>query len=100
MKLLGEWNVDPSDKGAIAELGDVTMVFGDGGELTYTIHTPTKRQIMLMRYRVDGDVIMSQQPSAPREERTRFSIADDGILTLEFGGTPYRFRRATPGVVQ
>ena len=93
MNLIGAWVVDESDTRALAELGDVLMEFGEGGGLAYTIRTQDREQIMLLRYRVEGSTIVTDQPSAPRIERTAFSLSDDGVLTLAFGGTPYLFKR-------
>jgi hypothetical protein len=93
MSLLGVWVVDRTDAKALAEFGDVLMEFHEDGQLTYTIRSETKTQIILMRYRVEGRTLVTDQPSAPREERTAYTLSPDGILTLEFGGTPSRFRR-------
>ncbi len=93
MSLLGTWVVDKTDTRALTELGDVLIEFQEDGRLTYTVRTETKKQIILMRYKVEGDTIITDQPSAPREERTGYSLSRDGILTLAFGGTPFRFRR-------
>ena len=93
MSLLGAWVVDRTDAKALAELGDVLLEFQEDGQLTYTIRFETKKQIILMWYKVEGIAIVTDQPSAPCEERTVYSLSPDGILTLEFGGTPYRFRR-------
>jgi len=93
MNLVGAWVVDKTDARAVADFGDVLMEFGDGGGLVYTIRYPGKHQIMLLRYWIEGSTIVTDQPSAPGIERTPFSLSDDGVLTLAFGGTPYRFRR-------
>jgi len=85
--------VDETDARALAELGDVLMEFGEGGGLAYTIRTKDRQQIMLLRYWIEGSTIVTDQPSAPKIERTVFSLSDDGVLTLNFGGTPYRFTR-------
>ena len=92
MSLLGAWVVDRTDAKALAELGNVLLEFEEDGQLTYTIRCETKKQIILMRYKVEGDTIVTDQPSAPREERTAYFLSPEGILTLEFGGTPYRFQ--------
>jgi hypothetical protein len=67
--------------------------FREDGTLYYSVLAGTRWQIMKLRYRVDGDTIISDQPSAPREERTRFALGLDGALTLEFGDTRGLFRR-------
>ena len=93
MSLVGAWVVDETDTRALADLGNVLLEFGDGGGLLYTIRGQEKDQIMMLRYKVEGSTIVTDQPSRPRAERTEFSLAD-GILTLAFGGVPYRFVKA------
>lgn len=97
MTLIGTWVVDESDRHALAELGDVLLDFNENGALTYVIRADGKQQIILMQYEVDGDAIVTDQPSAPRVERTSFSLSDDGKLVLAFGGEPFTFRRASEG---
>lgn len=97
MMLVGTWVVDESDRHALAELGDAMLEFDENGGLTYVIRGDGKQQIILMQYEVDGDTIVTDQPSAPRVERTSFSLSDDGRLVLAFGGEPFTFRRASEG---
>lgn len=94
MNLLGAWIVDKTDAQALANLGDVLLEFDESGGLRYTIHEHDKRQIINLQYRVEGSTVVTDQPSAPRVERTQFSFAEDGVLTLAFGGVPYRFVRS------
>jgi hypothetical protein len=94
--LVGTWVVDESDRHALAELGDVLLEFNESGGLTYVIRGDGKQQVILMQYEVEGDTIITDQPSAPRVERTKFSFSDDGTLVLAFGGEPFTFKRA-PG---
>ena len=96
MNLLGVWLVDETDELALARLGNVLLEFDVSGGLRYTIREQGKRQIINLRYRVEGSTIVTDQPSAPEVERTQFAFAEDGVLTLAFGGVPYRFVRA-PG---
>ncbi len=93
MKLVGSWVVDEADQRARADLGDVLLEFDEHGGLTYVIRSHDKNQIILMTYEIDGNTIITDQPSAPQVRRTVFSLSDDGLLTLAFGGEPYRFRR-------
>ena len=58
------------------------MEFFPNGELQF--RTPTGDDttgIMLLTYRIDGDVIVTDQPSQPAEERTRF-VLEGEILSL------------------
>jgi hypothetical protein len=92
-QIIGKWRSDPADAEAIAEYGDVSLDFSRTGALTYTIHTEGKRQIMLLTYRIDGDVLVTDQPSDPKEERTRFRITSEGKLFLEHEYRPSTYVR-------
>jgi hypothetical protein len=41
---------------------------------------------MRLQYRVEGDILVTNQPSNPREERSNFRI-DGEELIITFGGT-------------
>jgi hypothetical protein len=69
------------------------MEFDDRGNLTYIVKADDKDQVMLMTYRVSGDEIISDQPSAPDPQSSQYSI-DGDTLTLVFGGQPARFNRS------
>ncbi|WP_296554731.1 hypothetical protein [Pigmentiphaga sp.] len=75
---------------ARADLGDVLLEFDEDGNLTYVVRGEKTDQIIKLRYEIDGDTIVTDQPSAPQTERTAFSL-EDRELTLAFGGVPYRF---------
>lgn len=74
------------------------MQFSRNGKLTYTIVLASKRQIMNLTYEVKGTEIISNQPSAPQENRTRYAIDEQGQLVLEFGGSRSWYRRLSGGV--
>lgn len=93
MNLLGIWMVDRSDARAIRDLGDVILEFGEDGQLTYIVRGQAADQVSYLRYKVEGDTVITDQPSAPKVERTKFWISEDAVLTLEFDGTPYHFLR-------
>ena len=92
-QIIGRWTRDPDDPKAIATYGDVSLDFSRNGALTYTIHAGGKRQIMLLTYRIDGDVLVTDQPSAPKEERTKFRITAEGKLVLEHEDRPSTYVR-------
>jgi hypothetical protein len=87
-QIIGKWRSDPDDPEAIRMYGDVSLDFSRNGALTYTIHTEGRRQIMLMTYRIDRDALITDQPSDPKEERTRFEITSAGKLVLEHAHRP------------
>jgi len=96
VNLVGTWVVDKGDKRALADLGDVLLEFDEEDALTYVIRGRDSDQIIKLRYRIDGDTIITDQPSAPQVEHTAFSLSENGMLTLAFGGVPYRFIRCRP----
>ena len=85
-KLIGRWTTDPNDNDLLGESGRVSLVFENDGKLTYIIHGEKKDEVIALTYRVEGGVVITDQPSAPREERTAFTLTPDGNLVLEFGG--------------
>jgi len=91
--LEGCWKIDPTDDAAVAAFGMATLEFGKDGRLTYSVDEGERRQIILLTYKVEGQTLVTDQPSSPRQERTRFALEGD-ILHLELGGVPARFRRA------
>jgi hypothetical protein len=91
--LVGEWESDPGDQRARDSYGEVAMEFHEGGFMKYVIREGTKEQIMFLRYRVEGDELITDQPSAPREERTRFRFTSDGRLVLEYEGLSAHYVR-------
>jgi hypothetical protein len=62
------------------------MTFTHDGTLIYDIHENNKLQRMNLVYRIDGDTIISDQPSHPQEQRTRYRLESDNKLILEFEG--------------
>lgn len=84
--LLGTWISDPQDIEGAREFGRATLEFEGDGQLTYTVHADGKDQKMFLTFRVKGGLLVTDQPSSPREERTPFTIGPDGKLTLWFGG--------------
>lgn len=97
MSLVGIWILDKADDSARADLGDVLLEFDEEGNLIYVVRDKETDQIIKLRYQIDGDTIITDQPSAPQTERTIFSLSEDRELTLTFGGVPYRFYRWEPG---
>lgn len=67
--------------------------FRADGALYYSIDAGNRWQVMKLVWRVEGDVIISDQPSAPREERTSFSFDEEGLLVAAFQGQRCWFRK-------
>lgn len=85
---LGEWRQLEPDP----HPGSIFITFAAGGRLRYTIETATVQHILL-NWRIDGDFLVTDQPSAPREERTSFRFPWSSRLVLERLGETYTYER-------
>lgn len=92
-RLLGTWRLMKSE-GSIETGNGVTMTFTRDGRLVYVIHQEQTDQIMNLVFSVDGDSIVTNQPSSPRPESTKYSFDDEGQLVLDYGGSKAWFARA------
>jgi hypothetical protein len=96
-RLHGQWQLVRSEDPTM-EVGEgVEMQFSPDGKLTYTIKQSGSRQIMNLTYQVQGSEIVSNQPSAPAENRTRYAIDEQGQLVLESDGSRSWYRRLSGG---
>jgi hypothetical protein len=84
-KLLGRWygKLD----------GDSMAVeFAPDGRLACVILHGDRRQTIMLTYRLEGKYLITDQPSHPREERTKVEFVGDDIV-LEFQGRKTRLTR-------
>lgn len=85
--LIGRWRqVGPAED-------ESTMVFTNDGKLTYSIHTGDKTQVINMVYEVSGNQIITDQPSHPQKEISKFYFEPSGILVIDYQGEKARFMR-------
>jgi len=70
------------------------LEFGSNGALTYTIHHRQKDEVIFLTYRIEAGMVITDQPTAPRQETTRYEITADGKLVLHYGGEASVFVRA------
>jgi hypothetical protein len=97
MNLVGAWVVDETDALTLERWGNVVLEFDESDGLSCTLRGNDKDEIIVLRYQVEDSTLITDQPSAPRVERTQFSFTPDGVLVLAFGGVPSRFvRTPTP----
>ena len=67
-ELVGTWGTDSTDLAAMQSYGLVIMEFSETGELAHRIQTEDgSEQIMFLTYRVEGDKLISNQPSFQRK---------------------------------
>ncbi|MEW6366225.1 MAG: hypothetical protein AB1714_16480 [Acidobacteriota bacterium] len=82
--LIGQWRLDKRDSAALANYGDHAMTFTSHGELVYmTIADPEISGRVLLVYSVEGSLLITDQPSDPRQERTVYRIHGDRLLLGE-----------------
>lgn len=95
-KLIGTWESDPRDTSGVESYGKAILKFGADGSLVYTVHEHDRDQVMMLTFRVDDPgFIVTDQPSAPRPERTEYKITSDGKLELTFGGEKSSYVRVS-----
>jgi hypothetical protein len=61
--------------------------------VSQTSATRPLRMGAVLTYRVEDDLLITDQPSSPREERTRFWFSPDGRLVLDYEGVQARYVR-------
>jgi len=85
-EIIGYWILDPSDVRSFEIYGNISMEFKANGELTYTLHSDLKDEIIIMTYEIKNGVLITDQLSAPQIEETRFILTPEGRLELFFNG--------------
>jgi hypothetical protein len=70
----------------------VAMEFRPDGQVAYVVQAGAKQLRTILTWRLGGDQLITNQATAPREERSRVRL-EEGDLILEFGGTASRFSR-------
>ncbi len=88
-RLFGTWALDSKKRPAKDRLGSDKMIIRPDGTLTFF----SEGGVILLEYRLEGDTLVSDQPSAPREQRTRYAISPDGGLSLGEGPDGSRWVR-------
>jgi hypothetical protein len=83
--LIGRWRLMRADAGLDFAPG-VVMDFRPGGRLRYTITVEGQAHEVALVYHVDGDVLRTDNPSAPHATATRFWQGEGGVLVFDFAG--------------
>jgi hypothetical protein len=80
--LVGHWVSDPGDVVQSETYEQVSLDFSSNGTLVYAARTGSKREYIFLTWSVEGDVLVTDQPSTPKQERTKFNVDPDGKLSL------------------
>lgn len=94
-ELIGIWDSDQSDIVTKNSIGKVTMTFTEDSQLLYNIDTGDEIQKINLIYKISGDTIISDQPSHPQVQKTKFKIENGNKLILEYEGEKTVFTRET-----
>lgn len=91
-RLIGTWMLDPGEPCAIAPPGEMQVTI-TRSELVYSSFKQGGVQRIQLVYRVDGGDVITDQPSAPKEQRSPISFGEAGRLYLRDLGGPTIFVR-------
>ena len=92
--LLGRWRLLRADA-ALDFTPGVGMDFRPGGRLRYTIPVEGRGHVVALVYRVEGDVLRTDNPAAPHATATRFWRGAGDVLVFDFAGSHAWFVRET-----
>lgn len=90
--LLGRWRLLRADP-ALDFAPGVGMEFLPHGRLRYTIRVEGRQHEIALVYRVEGDMLQTDNPQAPHRTSTRLEHGDGDVLLLDFSGARAVFVR-------
>lgn len=90
--LLGSWRLMRSDPSLDFGPG-VRMEFQRGGHLRYSLSVNGRVLVVPLVYRTTGDLLETDNPSAPHAMSTRFTLGAGDMLILDFAGAQAIFVR-------
>jgi len=82
-RLLGRWRLLHAG-GSLDFAPNARMEFLRGGRLRYSFDAGTLQQAIMLVYRVDGDMLLTDNPANPHARSTRFRFGAGDVLALEF----------------
>jgi hypothetical protein len=91
--ILGRWRLAPDDLAARRRYGEHALELTPHGDLVQSTVTPGGVTRVLLTWRLDGDFLVTDQPSAPKPERVAISILPGGELMLGLGAGASRYIR-------
>lgn len=72
------------------------MEFTKSGDLIYTIVEGSKKELIPLKYRVEGNLIITDQPSHPGEQESQIELTGNK-LTIHFGELASRYIKISRG---
>lgn len=83
--LFGIWRLERADAPLDFAPG-VRMEFLRDGQLCYHVDVGGRDQTIDLRYRVEGELLHTENPSAPHTMTVKLTLRASGLLELDFGG--------------
>lgn len=96
--LRGTWRLLRADR-SLDFAPEVRMAFVDDDHLHYSFDVGGARQVIALRYRVEGSLLRTEVPGTTHEATARFEFGPGDALILDFAGARAWFVRemeATP----
>lgn len=84
-RLLGRWRLFRADPG-LDFAPNVRMEFLPGGRLRYAFDAGEQTQSLMLIYRVEGDVLFTDNPAASHVMSSRFWFGPGDVLAIDFAG--------------
>lgn len=69
------------------------MEFQSGGRLRYSFDAGDTPQSLMLIYRVEGDMLFTDNPAAPHAISSRFWFGEGDVLAIDFAGAVAWFIR-------
>jgi hypothetical protein len=91
-ELIGHWRLI-DDQTGIVQGERVGMTFYPDGRMEYAIREENRVSIMNLVWHTESNVIVTDQPSAPRQERTKYFFRSPDVLVLESAEGTSTFQR-------
>ena len=91
-RLLGRWRLVRADPG-LDFAPNVRMEFQPGGRLHYAFTVGDQPQMVMLIYRVEGDVLFTDNPAAPHATTSRVWFGPGELLAIDFAGAVANFIR-------
>lgn len=83
--LIGTWRLLRADA-ALDFAPGVRMEFLEDGTLHYHVEVGGRDQVIDLRYRLEHDMLHTENPAAPHAMSVRWSEGTGGVLVLDFAG--------------
>lgn len=95
--VVGSWLLDPREPCDLVPPGEFAVTFTRAGDLVYSQRWSEGIERIFLTYRIEGGELVTDQPSAPREQRSRLVIDDAGRLHAHDLGAQTIFVRERDG---